>query len=90
MRHHIAMDWLHKSSKLRADYASSIMQAKVAYEHSISHKFSFTGVKKRVNQMAGRSLGEGCLFTSQGDATSMGVGSGLYRSSPPHGATDRG
>ncbi len=38
------------------------------------HKFSFTGVKPRVRQFAGKNLGERCLFITQIDATSMGVG----------------
>jgi hypothetical protein len=45
------------------------------------HTFSFTGVKTRAYLLAGRNLGEGCLFISQGGATSMrvGLGNGFHR-----------
>jgi hypothetical protein len=40
-------------------------------------KFSFTGVKQGVKNVAGKTLGERCLFIPQGDA-SMKVGFGNY------------
>lgn len=43
-------------------------------------KFSFTGVKQGVNKVAGKTLGERCLFIPQGDASvTVGFGNRFHR-----------
>jgi hypothetical protein len=70
MQLHLSMPLLEKSRSFGSRFRSILP----------FRKFSFTGVKQGVNKVAGKTLGERCLFIHQGDASvKVGFGNSFHR-----------